>query len=205
MNNDEGEEKKDPRPHPEKPESPHQGRSRASTRSPRRTQTDLDATMARTHAAFGEVIPAEKAKALDLIPALVNAGFEVLNQFSDSHVLVGPPYFGGVIGILDENGDRLMLRFVQGASPKATAEQRQRFIATANNRLWGKYHFDHDGDLIIEHAICCEGGMFLPNIIRTLLGFASLCRFTVKECDPDGIFREEDESGDNQEGDRDDE
>ncbi len=195
MSDNHDDEKKDIDPTRNEPESEHMGLGRKSNRAPRQPQEEFDATVARTHAALGEIIAPQKAKALDLLPALVNAGFEVMHQFSDSHVLVGPPYFGGLLGIRDENGNRLMLRFMYEVSRTATAAQRERFLAKANDRLWAKYCFDSDGDLIIEHAICCEGGVFLPNIIRTILNFASLCRFTVKEFDPNGILAGD---GDNQ-------
>lgn len=133
----------------------------------------------------GRIIEHDRMRARDLIPVLIDGGFEILGAVHDDYISIGDAESSRVIYVSDHPGGRLELRRYERVTRTETPRaDRELFAEALNGRVWGKIFIDADGDLVISHMICCLGGVYQPNFMQTVRAFLGLCRFIREDCDP---------------------
>jgi len=142
----------------------------------------------------GSLIPEESARAAALLPLLVNAGYEPEAESSE-YICVRDPDTGFALFLTDFGGNRLELRCYFKVRDGLEHETRAGYARQCSEKLWAKYFIDADGDLVVSHVVCCGGGLHQPNFMRTVRSFLSLCAYTLRECDPDGVVARGDGAG----------
>lgn len=134
----------------------------------------------------GLLIPESSTLAASLKPLLLNAGYEP-ESGSDNYICVRDPDTGFAVFLTDFGGNRLELRCYFRVQNHVPHKTRAEYARLCSENLWAKYSIDEDGDLVISHVVCCGGGLHQPNFMRTVKAFLSLCAYTLREYDPEGI------------------
>ncbi|MFZ9916460.1 MAG: YbjN domain-containing protein, partial [Phycisphaerales bacterium] len=133
------------------------------------------------------------ARAASLLPLLLDAGYEPEAE-SDDYICVRDPDTGFALFLTDFGGHRLELRCYFRVRDGLGHEAKADYARRCSEKLWAKYFIDADGDLVISHVVCCGGGLHQPNLMRTVRAFLSLCAYTLRECDPDGVVARGDQA-----------
>jgi hypothetical protein len=128
------------------------------------------------------ILTPEEAEARNLIPHLVDAGFELLDARHDDYIVIRDPGSGLALFLTDHRGARTEFRcYFQGRRDATTIDGRStmEFLESAAHSLqqesWCQFHVDRDHDFVIRHFYLRGGGVLLGNLLHGIRHFAGLC------------------------------
>ena len=142
----------------------------------------------------------EQAEARNLIPHLLDAGFELLDDRHDDYIVVRDPGSGIAVFLTDQRGGRLEFRcYLTGRRSDVTDDggSTDELMATAvralNDDLWGLFLVDRDRDVVIRYHYLRGGGVLLGNLTHAIRQFASLCDYARRRLKEMGALEREDD------------